>query len=151
MTSLGVSCSSGAAFLALADGEAVSAAPDRLELRAGLSDEDQLLIFAEDAARLVREGAPGRVVLLQSESTFQAGHTAWAPRLAMETLFRLVCAREGVPCAYISRQAVRGQFGLKGRGGLDALGKAEVEAAGKYWSAGRLLAALAAVAAERRG
>ena len=151
MTTLGVSCAAATAYLAVADGDTISSEPDRLELRAGLSPADQLPAFAQDAARAVRDSGAGKVVVLQAEPTYDAGHTAWAPRIAMETLIRLVCAQADVPCAYVSRQAVKGAFALKGRGGLDVLGKGELEPSGKYWSAGRLVAALAAATAERKG
>lgn len=149
MSTLGVSCTSGYAFLALADGGSVAAVPDRLEPAAGLGPEEQLPVFAEDVARVLRDSAPDRVVILQAEPRFEAGHTAWTARLAMETVVRLESRRAGVPCSYISRQKVKGTLGLAGKGALDVLGKDEVAAAGKYWSAGRLVAALAAVAAER--
>lgn len=150
VTTLGVSCTPSTAYLAVVDGVAVRDAPDRIELRGGLSPADQLPAFADDAARAVRDSAADRVVVLQAEPRADGGHTAWTSRIAMETLIRLVCARAGVPCSYVSRQYVKGAFGLKGRGGLDALGKDELEVAGKYWNAGRLLAALAAGAAERK-
>ncbi|MDP9434225.1 MAG: hypothetical protein M3P93_03125 [Actinomycetota bacterium] len=149
MSTLGVSCTTACAFLALADGETVAPVPDRLEPAAGLGPEEQLPVFAEDVARVLRDCGGDRVVILQAEPRYEAGHTAWVPRLAMETLVRLESVRAGVPCSYISRQKVKGSLGLKGRGGLDALGKDELASAGMYWSAGRLVAALAAVAAER--
>jgi hypothetical protein len=150
VTTLGVSCTSSTAYLAAADGDMVAETPDRLEFGAGLSPADKLLTFADDVARAIRDSGAAHAVVLQAEATYEAGHTAWTVRVAMETLLRLECARAGVSCSYISRQAVKGAFGLKGKGSLDKLGKDELVPAGKYWTAGRLVAALAAAAAERK-
>ena len=149
MATLGVHCSSPTAFLAAADGDTVRPGPDRIDLRSGLSSEDQLPAFVDDVRRAVRDSAPARVVVLQA-GQYEAGHSAWTNRIAMETLIRLVCVQDGVSCIYVSRQYVKGAFGLKGKGALDVLGKEELEPVGKYWNAGRMLAALAAAAAERK-
>lgn len=149
MTTLGVACTSSTAWLAVAEGDVVRGVPDRIDLRAGLSAAEQLPAFLDDAGRAVRDGGPDRVVVLQA-GQYDAGHGAWTDRIAMETLVRLACVQAGVPCSYVSRQYVKGAFKLRGKGGLDVLGKDALMPAGKYWNAGRMLAALAAAAAERK-
>jgi hypothetical protein len=151
VTTLGVQCTSSCAFLAVADGDAVlKDGPERLTFRSGLAGDEQLTAFAAEVAQLVRDVAPARVLLLQAVSNYTASHTAWVGRIAMETLFRLEAARAGVECSYVSHQAVKGAFALKGKGGLGKLGADSVTRTGRYWNEGRLLAALAAVTGEKK-
>lgn len=151
MTTLGVNCTSSFAFLSVADGDdVVLRGPERLAFPAGLGLGEQLAAFADDASRALRDIAPTRVVLLQASGTYEAGHMAWTDRIAMETLIRFEASRAGIDARYLSQQAVRGAFLLKGKGSLGQLGEGMVAPAGRYWKTGRLTAALAAIAAERK-
>ncbi|QOC93485.1 hypothetical protein [Micromonospora craniellae] len=151
MATLGVACTSSCAYLVVADGESVlQGKPERLAFRNGLSDADRLVEFGKDVARALRDAGASEVVVLRAVSNYTDTHTGWTDRLAMETLLRLECAKAGVPCRYLSQQAVKGALGLTGRGGLAKLGEGRIARSGKYWGDGRGIAALAAVAAEQR-
>ncbi|MDG4768025.1 hypothetical protein O7632_28615 [Solwaraspora sp. WMMD406] len=149
MATLGVACTSSFAYLVVADGEAVvDGKPERLAFRDGLPEADQLVEFGKDVARALRDTGASEVVALRAASNYTDTHNGWTDRLAMETLLRLECAKAGVPCRYLSHQAVKGALGLAGRGGLATLGAGRVARSGRYWGEGRGLAALAAVAVE---
>ena len=93
------------------------------------------------------------VVLLPPEQSprFKFTYAQLAPRVALETVIRLACVRAKIPVDVIPRPTVRSQLGLPLSGELASHVSVRIsEGSGPYWSAGRNIAALAALAGEGR-
>jgi hypothetical protein len=89
------------------------------------------------------------VRILQPEAVYEARYSELAPKAALETVIRLACDEAGVPVEVLQRPTARKRTGLPQKGKLDDLISANITPLGKYWSAGRKYAAVAALATER--
>jgi hypothetical protein len=148
MVILGINCTTSAAFLAVCvDAAIADGYTERLKPPAGLEAGESLIEFAEAVRRVLREVQPERVILLMPE-TWTASYKSHLERASMETLVRLVCAQEHLPVDQLSRAAARSRLGLGRSGALDAHLSAAGDPVGQYWTTGRGVAALAALAGE---
>lgn len=153
MRVLGITSTNKDLYLAVADGGAILAGmPERLTIPNGMALGGDLVALRDEMRRRLREVSVDFVAVLAAESSRQAPHASWAPRMAAETIVRIAAADSGIASEVISRQKVRSLLGLPVKGKLDDHASTVVpEAVGAYWLAGRNIAALVALAIERRG
>jgi hypothetical protein len=149
---LGVTCSTGKAFLSVVEGGSVVDAPvQRVEVASLLESSAELDSTLEEIGRAFARLKPDHVVLLLPEQSPRHKRTYQevAPRVALETLVRLAAVRAGIPIDVMPRATVRSRLGLPRKGELSSHVSAKLsKPVGKYWSAGRDVAALAALAGE---
>jgi hypothetical protein len=146
---LGVDADPNMAYLALLDDGRLLATPDRLRWPEG-EESERLGSLFEDSRALLREHAIGRVVILLPQRTGRpgAGYYGVMHRIAMETIIRLASVNLEIPVLQIERAKVRSRLGCAREGVLeDYLDHVIPVSVGKYWKAGRGLAAMAALAA----
>jgi hypothetical protein len=85
------------------------------------------------------------VLLLPEQSRFKRTYSEIAPRVALETLVRLAAVRAGVDIEVLPRTTVRSRLKLPRSGDLASHVPTKVPVAvGRYWTAGRDIASLAA-------
>jgi hypothetical protein len=147
---LGVNCSSDCAYFVLAkDGEIVDGAVELVEAPM-LSDSGQQLVeVLGELHRVLEELQPEQVVLLKPEQSHLAKrtHSAFVPRIALETLVRLTAEQAGRPLDLLSRPTLRSRLQLSQKGNLAThVPRVVPKKVGKNWSEERQLAALAALA-----
>jgi len=144
---LGVACKKEEIFLALAeDGELVVHAHEKLKAPALLEETERLEGTLSDLGRALRELRPDIVRILRPEQTYEDSYARIAPRATLETLVRLACLDAKVPVELLHRNSARARLGLDGKGKFEANLAKTVKSVGKYWNAGRNLAAAAALA-----
>ncbi len=149
---LGVNCSSKYAFLAVAeDGVIVLHEPQRIQPPPGSEESERLSGFYDHFARALADLQPDEVCLIMPENDPRSRrtHSELEPRIAIETIVRLVAVRAEppVPLAVLARRTVRSRLDLPLKGKLiDLVEQVIPEAVGKHWRDARDLAALAALA-----
>jgi hypothetical protein len=147
----GVSCTPACAFLALSVNDAVQPVPERLGWPAG-EESERLAGLFQDAQAMIREQRISHVALLLPGrgGAFAPGYFVVAQRIALETVIRLAAAVLEIPVTMLERATVRARLGCGKTGGLERyLDVVSPQPIGKYWSAGRGLAAMAALTAMR--
>jgi hypothetical protein len=149
---LGVTCSTGTALLSVVeDGEVVDATVQRVQVASLLEASAELESMLDEIGRALAQTKPDLVVLLLPEQSPRHKRTYQeiAPRAALETLVRLASVRAGIPIDVLPRATVRARLSLPRTGELSSHVSEKISApVGKYWSAGRDVAALAALAGE---
>lgn len=149
---LGITCTPTCAFLAVVENGAAQPSPERLEWPAG-EESARLSDLFQDAQALLREQRVEQVAILLPErgpGPRSAGYFVVAPRVGLETVIRLAAVTVNLPVMMLERTTVRSRLGCGKAGALDTyLGKVIPQPVGKYWTAGRGLAAMAAMAAEK--
>lgn len=150
MRVLGVSCSTSVAFLSLVnEGEITDAHVQRIEVGSLLEASEELEATLGELHRAFVQLRPELVVVLLPEQSPSNKRTyaEIAPRVALETLVRLAAVRTGVPVDLLSRPTVRARLQLPRKGDLASYTSEVISTpVGKYWAAGRNVAALAALA-----
>jgi hypothetical protein len=147
---LGVTCSKEEVFLAVgSDGALVPDEHEKLVTAMVLEETDRLQAMHDDVVRVLAEVRPDRVQILMPEQTYEASYARIAPRATLETLVRLACVRAGIPVEMLHRGSARSRLGVPRSGKLEDLISGVTEPVGKYWKAGRSLAAAAALAEEK--
>ena len=146
MRVLGVNCNTSEAHLAvLDDGAVVDGLTERLKPASGVEIGDRLLEFKADVRRALAEIRPAQVLILMPERRQpSASYQGLMPRIVIETLVRVAAAEEQVPLDLVTRERVRAALKIK-KGKLDDHVDLAGDPIGKYWKAGRALAALAAL------
>ena len=149
MRVMGATCGNSELFVAVVEaGVVLTGFPETIEYPSGLECERQLSAVFDDVARVVDEVAPARIALLKPEASYRATHGQFVPRIALETLLRLVASQKGVLLELVSRPAVRSTFHLPKSGRLDShVDRVIGTPVGSHWRAGRGLAALVALGA----
>lgn len=108
------------------------------------------MAFLDDCKRTVDKLLPGRVLVLNPETTGQTTFLKSRDRATGEAFISLAAAQAGVPCSYLSRQRLRPLLGLPKAGKLcDVAGTVISEPMKPHWKNERDLASLAALAAHR--
>src|SRR5207248_1488602 len=100
---------------------------------------------------LLREQRIDRVAILLPQRTRRptAGYFGVVDRIAMETIIRLAAVTLEIPVLMLERTTVRARLGLGKEGVLENYLDSVISLpVGKYWKAGRGVAAMAALAAE---
>jgi hypothetical protein len=145
---LGVACRSGEILYAIAEeGEVIEDALHEKHVAAALLEESERLEGTlADVERLLHEVRPDTVRLLLPEQTYEDSYTRIAPRVTLETLVRLACVRCAIPIELLYRNSARARLGLPSSGNLERILKTNLKPVGRYWNAGRSLAAAAALA-----
>jgi hypothetical protein len=147
---LGVACSKEEAFLALAlDGALIADIHEKLVTARVLEETERLQAMQDDVGRVLAEVRPDRVQILLPEQTYKDSYARIAPRVTIETLVRLACVRAEIPVETLHRASARSRLGLPRSGKLEDHIGSVTEPVGKYWNAGRNLAAAAALAKEQ--
>jgi hypothetical protein len=150
MRVLGVTCSSTEILCAVTeDGVVLDDTVERIEVASLYEASEELEATLAEIGRALATVKPDLVTILLPESTYKATHREIAPRVALETLVRLAAVRAAVPVETLSRPTVRSRLSLSTKGKLAAHVSERIPSpAGKHWSAGRNVAALAALAGE---
>lgn len=145
---LGVNCKKDEVLLAVArDGELVDSGTLKLKASVLLEETEGLTAMLEDIARVVAEVKPDVVRVLLPEPTYEDSYKRIAPRASLETLVRLAAHRASVPVELLNRNSARARLGMPKSGKFEGHIPSTVgEPVGKYWNAGRNLAAAAALA-----
>jgi hypothetical protein len=148
MRVLGVACSPTTAFLSIAeDGEIADAAVASVDVAAQYEASVEMLATLGEIGRVLGELRPDRVVLLKAEPNTRMTYDQLAPRVALETLFRLAAVQANVEVEVIARSTVRSRLDLPKSGSLSSRVAESVPVpVGKYWRQGRDIASLAALA-----
>lgn len=150
MSTLGVNCSSDAAYLALVEkGQVVDAGVERVEARMIAVSGDQLAAVLGELRRIIAQVRPDAIVLLNPEQSPQAKrtHSVHVPRIALETLVRLAAHQAACPLEILARPTLRSRLSIPMKGNLAAHAAELLPAkSGKNWSEERQLAAIAAMA-----
>jgi hypothetical protein len=148
---LGVNCSSGCAYVAVAvDGEIRDVGVEQIDAGAIGESESDLVRALADVVRVIAEVEADAIALLKPESgpKSKRTHAAFVPRIALETVVRLAAAQTGTQIEVLSRPTVRGRLKLQSKGKLVEHVPSRIGTkVGKNWSDERQLAALAALAA----
>jgi hypothetical protein len=144
---LGVACLKDEVLLAVAsDGALVADGHEKLTTAAVLEETERLSAMQTDIERVLAEVRPDQIRILMPEQTYKDSYARIAPRVTLETLVRLACVRAGLPVEMLHRASARSRLGLPRKGRLEDHIPKVAEPIGKYWNAGRSLAAAAALA-----
>jgi hypothetical protein len=144
---LGVACFKDEILLAVAsDGALVADGHEKLTTAAVLEETERLTAMQADIERMLAEVRPDHVRILMPEQTYKDSYGRIAPRVTLETLMRLACVRGGLPVEMLHRASARSRLGVPRRGKLEDHMPQVTEPVGRYWNAGRSLAAAAALA-----
>jgi hypothetical protein len=148
---LGVTCSPKNAHLALvADGAVVDAPVERIDVATLHEASEELKAMLDEVGRALAQTQPDLVVvLLPEQARFQRPYTELAARATLETLFRLAAVNAGIDVEVLARATVRSRLKLPRKGDLSShVTEVFPKPVGRYWAAGRDVAALAARAGE---
>ena len=145
---MGVNITSSHAFFAVADdGVIVDGHVERSDVPQAQSGGVQLVEALADLNRRLAASDPALIAILQAETNYTDTDVGWRPRMTYEALIRVAAGERQIPTEFLGRAAVRSRLSLGRKGKLaDHLGAAG-DAVGRYWTAGRGLAALTALAA----
>jgi hypothetical protein len=149
-SALGVACSKDTIYLAIAKGGmvVVDTDHDRLKFAGVLEETERLRAMRDDVAQLLLEVRPDCVRILMPEPTYADSYGRIAPRAAVETVVRLACVGSGIRVEMLDRRSARARLGVDRKGRFESHIPEFTEPSGKYWSAGRNLAAAAALAGD---
>lgn len=144
---LGVNCSSEQIYLAVAeDGAILAVQPERLTTAGLLEESERLVAMQDDVRRALGEIRPREVRIMRPEQKYEGSYGRIAPRATLETIVRLASVEAGVSLEMLYPASVRSRLGLPRTGPLKSHVPRVCEPVGKYWNAGRNLAAVAALA-----
>jgi hypothetical protein len=145
---LGVWCKKDAIMLAIADdGELVDDPHQRLQAPALLERSERLRAILDDVKRVLAEVEPDEVRVLMPETRYEASYVQMAPRVTLETLVRIAALDAGAPVEMLNRATARARLDMPKKGPFDGHIPAVISVpVGNYWTAGRNLAAAAALA-----
>ncbi len=147
--SLGVWAKKQEIYLAVAEeGELQDVDPQKIDAPSIMEANARLGGFVTSFRHALNDIAPEAVRILQPEQTYQASYSDFAPKLALETVVRLVCSETDVPVEMLHRTTARSRLGYARSGSLDSHIEESLRSVGRYWNAGRKYAAVAALAAE---
>lgn len=148
---LGVWCKNDEVMLALAEnGALLKDSHERLRAPALFEQTESLRAVLASIGRVLAEVRPDVVRVLLPEQTYKGSYASLAPRAALETLVRLAAANADVELEMLHRNSARARVGMPRRGSFeDHIPSVIPEPLGKYWAAGRRLAAVAAIAEEK--
>ena len=151
MRVLGVQCTANYAFLSVVEnGRVIDLGPDRLA-PAKSTDEDQALWETLSTfTTALDEISPDSVHLLGPGTGDGARqiYQASAPKAELETLLRMAASKRNLPVHKVSRARVTTDLGVPRRGKFEDAVRPVVPEHGRYWMAGRLAAAAAALTGE---
>ncbi len=154
MRALGITCNPRTAYLTLAiDGAIEEALVERVEVAAQYEASVELLSTLDEVKRALAQLRPDTVMLLMPEqSRHKRTYQEIAPRVALETLVRLAAVQENIDIEVLARPTVRARLGIPKAGELSShVNQVIAEPVGHYWTAGRNVAGLAALAAPNGG
>ncbi len=149
MRSLGVTCNPHTAYLTLAvDGAITRSVVERVEVAAQYEASVELLSTLEEIRRALGQLRPDRIAVLMPE---QGGHKRAyleiAPRVTLETLIRIAAVQGRIGVEMLARPTLRARLDIPRAGELSShVSRVIAESVGQYWSAGRDVAGLAALA-----
>lgn len=147
---LGIVCSSDAVLLAVADeGAILAGVPEKLSTAGILEESARLVAMQGELQRVLAEVQPEEVRILRPEQTYKDSYTRIAPRVALETVVRVACVGAQIPVEVLKPASARARLGLPRSGALKSHVPKVCDQVGKYWSAGRNLAAVAALAGDQ--
>jgi hypothetical protein len=147
---MGLTCEAGRINVAAVEnGKVVDGLVERIPAPGGLEEHDRLWAVYDEIVRAIHSIKPDKIIILSPEIQYTASHKAFTPRIALETVTRMAGSKENVAVELLARPTVRSRLGLPRKGGLDShLADAIASPVGRYWTGGRGLAAMAALAGE---
>lgn len=145
---VGVQCKKDEVLVAVArNGELADGHPEKLKAAGLFEETERLQAMLDDIARLLREVDADAVRILMPEQTYDDSYARIAPRATLETLVRLAAQAAGVSVEMLHRASARSRLGMPRSGKFETHLPAVLgDPVGKYWNAGRNLAAAAALA-----
>jgi hypothetical protein len=146
---VGVTCNPRTAYLTLAvDGAITEATVERVEVAAQYEASAELLSTLDELKRAFAQLRPNKVVLLTPEQgRHKRTYQEIAPRVALETLVRIAAVQESIEIEVLARPTLRARLGIPKTGELSShVGQVIAGPVGRYWTAGRDVAGLAALA-----
>jgi hypothetical protein len=148
---LGVWCKNDEVMLALAENRTLlQDSHERLKAPAMFEQTEGLRAVLDAMTRVLAEVRPDVVRVLLPEQTYRGSYTSLAPRATLETLVRLAAANAHVELELLHRSSARARVGMPRGGSFEGhIASVILEPVGKYWAAGRRLAAVAAIAEEK--
>jgi len=152
--SVGVICTPRLAYLTLAIDGAIADTPvERVEVCGSVRVLGGAPVDARRDQARARAASARRIVLLMPEQgRHKRTYQELAPRVALETLVRVAAVQEGIPIEVLARPTVRSRLGIPRAGELAShVATVVTEPVGRYWTAGRDVAALAALAGDTDG
>jgi hypothetical protein len=121
---------------------------ERVDVASLFEASTELEATLNEVGRVIAQVKPDLVTVLLPEY-YTASYAEIAPHVALETLVRLAAVRAGVGVEMLTRPTVRSRLNLPVKGKLSTHVAARIpDPVGRYWSAGRDVAALAALAAD---
>ena len=125
----------------------------RIEVASQYEASAELLSTLEEIKRALAQLRPDRMALLLPEQgRHKRTYPELAPRVTLETLVRIAAVQQGVPIELLPRPTLRATLGLPRKGELSSHVDAAISGSvGLYWTAGRDVAGLAALAMQRDG
>lgn len=154
MRSVGVTCTPHLAYLTLViDGVVAETPVERVEVAAQYESSQELMSTLDEIGRALGQLRPDVVVLLMPEQgRHKRTYQEIAPRVALETLVRIAAVQGDIAIEVLARPTVRSRLGIPRAGDLAShVARVIAEPGGRYWSAGRDVAALAALAGREGG
>jgi predicted NBD/HSP70 family sugar kinase len=147
---LGISCKSDEIMLAVAEnGVVVEDDHERVRAPALYEESEQLKGVFDAIGRVITETRAEVVRVLLPEQTYKGSYMALAPRATLEALVRLAANNAHVPVEVLYRNTARARVGMPKSGNFEShIASVIPTQVGRYWKAGRRLAAIAAVAGE---
>jgi len=104
MRSVGVNVAAGAAYISVVDeGELVEADPYRLVVPQGLVGARALLGLRDDVAKIISMHSIVRLRVLDAETSSKGTYASLKDRLAVETIFIIAAAEQGIDAGRVSR------------------------------------------------
>jgi hypothetical protein len=152
MRTLGISCTPHTAYVAVAvHGGIVNEAVERIEVASLYEASEELLSTLDEVKRALGQLVPDAIALLMPEQgPSRRTYHEVVPRVALETLIRIAAVQTSIPIEVLARPTLRSRLGIDRSGDLAShVGEVVPTPVGRYWSAGRNLAALAALAAAK--
>ena len=89
-----------------------------IDVAAQYEASKEILATLDEIRRVLNELRPDRVIVLKPEPNTRMTYDQLAPRVALETLFRLAAVQENVEVEVIARSTVRSRIGLAKSGSL---------------------------------
>jgi hypothetical protein len=152
MRTVGISCTPHTACVAVAvDGEIIDGAVERIEVASLYEASQELLSTLDEVKRALGQLAPDAIALLMPEQgPSRRTYHEIVPRVAFETLIRIAAVQMSIPIEVLARPTLRSRLEIDRSGDLAShVGEVIPAPVGRYWTAGRNLAALAALAATK--
>ena len=151
MRTLGINGAGDVLYLALAvDGAIVDVEPYTVTEPGGLATDERLVAVREQVKRILVSHSVDRVCVLDAEAQYKATYASMRDRITLEAVALLASAEAEVEAFRVSRAKTRSLLNLSADGPLSTRVPEVTKPVGGSWSKKRDLAALVALAGEKK-